>query len=109
MRVGLQEQLDDLGDRAAFRFVGHFCIEIQQEAPQAVAPAALGGYVVVHPLVGVARRGEALGALAFVVVVEADPVGALAALGDIWPRRALTPRPSHCYSSPRTIEQGSRV
>jgi hypothetical protein len=85
VRVGLQEQLDDLGDRAAFRFVGLFGVQVQQEAPQAVAPAALGRDVVVHPRVGVAHGGEALGALPFVVVVKADPVGALAALADVRP------------------------
>ncbi len=71
VRVGLQEQLDDLGDRAAFRIVGLLGVEVQEEAAQAVAPATLGGDVVAHPLAGVTRRWEALGALAFVVVVEA--------------------------------------
>jgi hypothetical protein len=86
VRVGLQEQLDDLRDRAAFRFVGLFGVEVQQEASQAVAAEALGRDVVVYPRAGVACRGEALGALPFVMVVEADSVQPLAALGDVRPR-----------------------
>jgi hypothetical protein len=46
--VGSQEQLDDLGDCAAFRLVGLLGVEVQQEAAQAVAPTPLGGYVVAH-------------------------------------------------------------
>jgi hypothetical protein len=86
VRVGLQEQLEDLRDRAAFGFVGLLRIEVKQEPPQAVVAPPLGRCVVVHPGAGVTYRGEGPGALAFVVVVEADAVGAPAALGDIRPR-----------------------
>ncbi len=85
MSVDLHEQLEDLRDRATFGLVGLFRVEVQQEPPQAVAAPALSRYVVVHPRAGVPHRREGPAALAFVVVVEADLVGAPSALGDARP------------------------
>src|ERR1700722_12089563 len=94
MRIDLQEELEDLCDRAAFSFVGLLCVEVQQEPPQTVAAPTLGSDVVIHPRAGVAHRRKGPAALTLVMVVEANDVGAPAALGDIRPCRALRPRPS---------------
>jgi hypothetical protein len=59
MRIDLQEELEDLCDRAAFSFVGLLGVEVQQEPPQTVAASALRSDVVVHPRAGVAHRREA--------------------------------------------------
>ena len=95
MRVDLQIELEQLPDRARLKLVGLLGVEVQKKATQAIAPAPLGGDVVIHPRAGMAHRRERAAALAPVVVVEADHVGAPSALGDVRPLRLLRPGPSH--------------
>jgi hypothetical protein len=104
-RVGVdcEVELDHLPDAPRLSPVGLLRVEVQQEPPQAVRPPALGRDVVVHPGAGVADRGEGPCALDLLVVVEADRVGAPAALGDVGPGRPLPPRPSH-----RPLHSGAR-
>jgi hypothetical protein len=93
VRVGLQIELEDLPDRTRLEGVGLLGIEVQEKAPQALAPAALGGDVVVDPPPSMAHGWERAAALAPVVVIEADHVGAPPALGDVRP--SLAPGSSH--------------
>jgi hypothetical protein len=52
VHVDLQVELEQLPDGARLDFVGLLGVEVQEEALQALAPAALGGDVVVHPRAG---------------------------------------------------------
>jgi hypothetical protein len=99
VRVDLKIELEHLGDAPRLGLVGLLRVEVQQEPLQALAAAALGRHIVVHPRAGVAHRGKRAAALAFVVVVEADGVGLAPALGDIRPRGSLRPGSSHRCTS----------
>ncbi len=106
VRVELQVEFEHLRERPGLGLVGFLRVEVQQEPPQAVRAPALGRDVAVHPGAGVADRRERPAALAFVVVVEPDGVGAAAVLAPAGPRRALGPRPSH--PPPPAGARGSR-
>lgn len=108
MRVDGEVELEDLPERARLGLVGLLRVEVQQEPAQALASATLGGDVGVHPRAGVLDRWEGAAALAFVVVVEANRVGAPPVLGDVRPLRTFRPGPSHallcdggCLPEPR--------